>query len=61
MSRVVGPQKGFTEAYFTVPPKAREELAGAGFEIASYAGAESFCGQETGSSRIKGELNRGAA
>ncbi len=40
----IGPQKGFTEAYFTVPPKAKEELTGAGFEILSYAGAESFCG-----------------
>ena len=40
----VGPQKGFTEAYFTIPPRAKEELAGAGLEIVSYAGAESFCG-----------------
>ncbi len=39
----VGAQKGFTEAYFTVPPAAKVELESVGFEIASYAGVESFC------------------
>lgn len=32
----------FTEAYFTIPPKAIEEVEGAGFRVISYAGAESF-------------------
>lgn len=39
----VGVQTGFTEAYFTVPPKAKDELEEAGFELVSYAGVESFC------------------
>lgn len=34
---------GFTEAYFSVPPKATSEVESAGFRIISYAGAESFC------------------
>lgn len=37
-----GPQTAFTEAYFTTPPRAAEELRAAGFSIVSYAGAESF-------------------
>lgn len=33
---------GFTEAYFTIPPAALSEVSGAGFEIISRAGVESF-------------------
>ncbi|MBM7613799.1 class I SAM-dependent methyltransferase [Alkaliphilus hydrothermalis] len=33
---------GFTECYFTTPPKALEEVADAGFDIVSYAGVEGF-------------------
>lgn len=33
---------GFTEAYFTTPPAALEEVSGAGFEVISRAGVESF-------------------
>jgi len=36
------PGGGFTEAYFTVPPKALEELREAAFAVLSYAGAESY-------------------
>ncbi len=32
----------FTECYLTIPPAALQELQDAGFEIVSYAGAESF-------------------
>lgn len=37
-----GPQQGFTEAYFTIPPKARDELEKCGFSIVTYAGAEGY-------------------
>lgn len=36
------PQGGFTEAHFTIPPKAIEELKEAGFAVLTYAGAESY-------------------
>ena len=36
------PHNGFTEAYFTTPPAALEEVRRAGFEVLTYAGAESF-------------------
>ena len=32
----------FTEVYFTIPPKALEEVKTAGFELVSYAGAEGY-------------------
>lgn len=37
-----GPQQGFTEAYFTIPPKARDELEKCGVSIVTYAGAEGY-------------------
>jgi len=35
-------EKSFTDVYFSTPPAAKEEVKKAGFEIISYAGAESF-------------------
>ncbi|MDO3410832.1 class I SAM-dependent methyltransferase [Saccharibacillus sp. CPCC 101409] len=35
-------ERGFTECYFTIPPKALAEIDEAGFEVLSRAGAESF-------------------
>lgn len=34
--------EGFTQCYFTIPAKAMEEIKAGGFEIITYAGAESF-------------------
>lgn len=34
--------RGFTESYFTIPTKALDEVRAGGFDILSYAGAESF-------------------
>ncbi len=36
------PEESFTSTYFTTPPLALDEIRKAGFEIVSYAGAESF-------------------
>ncbi|SCG84041.1 putative methyltransferase [Proteiniborus sp. DW1] len=36
------PEESFTSTYFTTPPLALEEIKKSGFEIVSYAGAESF-------------------
>ncbi len=36
------PGESFTHVYFTTPPVALEEVENAGFEIITYAGAESF-------------------
>ncbi len=33
---------GFTDAYFTTPPIAKDEITSSGFNIISYAGVESF-------------------
>ncbi len=35
-------EEGFTKTFFTTPPQALAEVAESGFEIVSYAGAESF-------------------
>lgn len=35
-------ETGFTECYFTIPPKALKEVEQSGLNIISYAGAESF-------------------
>lgn len=36
--------RGFTEAHWSSPPAALDELRAAGFEVAAYIGAEGFCG-----------------
>lgn len=35
-------ERGFTECYFTTPPKAMREIEEAGLELITYAGAEGF-------------------
>jgi S-adenosylmethionine-dependent methyltransferase len=36
--------KGFTEAYWSTPLDAMEEVTAAGFDVITYAGVEGFCG-----------------
>jgi S-adenosylmethionine-dependent methyltransferase len=52
-------KQSFTEVYFTTPPKATQEVKESGFELLSYAGAESYLsGIQTEVIRLSKE-NRG--